>query len=89
MAAVMEPSWPGKNTLARVRAPRHPATSARRSSHYARAAHRQQAEMQLCILDQELDGLMLLLALRDRSFVLNEARPLRLLGGRRGRWRGL
>jgi hypothetical protein len=38
---------------------------------------------------QELDGLMLLLALRDRSFVLNEARPLRLLGGRRGRWRGL
>jgi hypothetical protein len=50
MAAVMEPSWPGKSTLARVRAPRHPATSARRSSHYARAAHRQQAEMQLCIL---------------------------------------
>ena len=53
MAAVMEPSWPGKSTLARVRAPRHPATSARRSSHYARAAHRQQAEMQLCILGRE------------------------------------
>jgi hypothetical protein len=38
MAAVMEPSWPGKSTLARVRAPRQPATSARRSSHYARGA---------------------------------------------------
>ena len=50
MAAMMEPSWPGKSTPARVRAPRQPATSARRSSHYARAAHRQQAEMQLCIL---------------------------------------
>jgi hypothetical protein len=24
MAAVTEPSWPGKRTLARVRAPRHP-----------------------------------------------------------------
>jgi hypothetical protein len=31
MAAVTEPSWPGKSTLARVRAPRHPATPARRS----------------------------------------------------------
>jgi nicotinamide riboside kinase len=48
MVAMMGPSWSGKSTLARVRAPRYPATSARRSGRYARAAHRQQAEMQLC-----------------------------------------
>jgi len=48
MVAVMGPS--GKSMPASVRAPRYPATSTRRSSHYARATHRQPAEMQLCIL---------------------------------------
>lgn len=55
IVAVTGPDWPGKSTLARVRAPRYPATSARRSSRYARAAHPQRVEMQLCIIGRRTE----------------------------------